>query len=142
MSRCERQGVSWAESGEHRPVPRCPSPDLRWRRYLPTSSLRRLLDQTGRSWSSPWSRSHWWLFFWIDSPYFFTTANAATLAAFIAPIAFFAVAEVLILILGEIDLSVGEVYVLSPFIVKHFNNVGVPIPLGLVLSMLICGVIG
>ncbi len=82
------------------------------------------------------------VFFWIDSPYFFTTANAATLAAFIAPIAFFAVAEVLILILGEIDLSVGEMYVLSPFIVEHFNNVGVPIPVGLVLSILICGVLG
>lgn len=82
------------------------------------------------------------IFFWIESPHFFTLANAPTLAAYTAPIAFFAVAEVLILILGEIDLSVGEMYVLSPFIVQHFNNVGVPIPVGLVLSMLICGVLG
>jgi simple sugar transport system permease protein len=82
------------------------------------------------------------IFFTVDSPYFFTTANAATLAAYIAPIAFFAVAEVLILILGEIDLSVGEMYVLSPFLVEHLNNVGVPIPVGLVLAILICGGLG
>lgn len=82
------------------------------------------------------------IFFWIQSPHFFTTANAPTLAAYVAPIAFFAVAEVMILILGEIDLSVGEMYVLSPFIVQHLNNNGVPIPVGLVLAVLICGILG
>ena len=45
------------------------------------------------------------LFFTVDSPDFFTSSNAAALASFIAPIAFFALAEVPILILGEIDLS-------------------------------------
>src|SRR6266498_4458996 len=57
------------------------------------------------------------LFFTADSADFLTSGNAAALASYIAPIAFFALAEVPILILGEIDLSVGEVYVLSPFIV-------------------------
>src|SRR5579863_2371754 len=33
------------------------------------------------------------VFFTADSPYFFTTSNAAALASFIAPIAFFALAE-------------------------------------------------
>jgi simple sugar transport system permease protein len=47
------------------------------------------------------------LFFTIDSKYFATGTNEATLSGFIAPIAFFALAEVPILILGEIDLSVG-----------------------------------
>jgi simple sugar transport system permease protein len=82
------------------------------------------------------------LFFTIDSPDFFTSANAAALASYIAPIAFFALAEVPILILGEIDLSVGEVYVLSPFVVEYFNNAGIPVPLAIVLSLLICVVIG
>ena len=82
------------------------------------------------------------LFFTIESGYFATGANAATLGDYIAPIAFFAMAEVLVLILGEIDLSVGEVYVLSPFIIMHFNNIGVPVVLGLVLSLLICCLIG
>src|SRR5579859_3445667 len=42
------------------------------------------------------------LFFTIKSPDFFTTSNAAALSSFISPIAFFALAEVPILILGEI----------------------------------------
>ncbi len=82
------------------------------------------------------------LFFTVDSPDFFTSSNAAALASFIAPIAFFALAEVPILILGEIDLSVGEVYVLSPFIVEHLNNAGTPVPLAIVLALVICAVIG
>jgi simple sugar transport system permease protein len=82
------------------------------------------------------------VFFTIESQYFFTGANAQTMAAYIAPIAFFAIAEVLILILGEIDLSVGEVYVLSPFIVMHLNNIGVPVPAGVIGSLVICGFIG
>jgi simple sugar transport system permease protein len=82
------------------------------------------------------------LFFTVDSPDFFTTSNGAALASFIAPIAFFALAEVPILILGEIDLSVGEVYVLTPFIVEQLNNHGIPVPLAIVLSLATSAVIG
>ena len=82
------------------------------------------------------------LFFTVDSPDFFTSSNAAALASFSAPIAFFALAEVPILILGEIDLSVGEVYVLSPFIVQQLNNHGTPVPLAIVIAMVICAGIG
>jgi simple sugar transport system permease protein len=82
------------------------------------------------------------LFFTIDSPDFFTASNAAAMASYIAPIAFFALAEVPILILGEIDLSVGEVYVLSPFIVQYFNNYGIPVLLAIVIAMVICAAIG
>jgi simple sugar transport system permease protein len=82
------------------------------------------------------------VFFTIDSPDFFTSSNAAALASYIAPIAFFALAEVPILILGEIDLSVGEVYVLSPFVVEYFNNAGIPVPLAIVLALVICAAIG
>lgn len=82
------------------------------------------------------------LFFTVDSPDFFTSSNGAALASFIAPIAFFALAEVPILILGEIDLSVGEVYVLTPFVVEQFNNHGVPVPLAIVFALAISGVIG
>ena len=82
------------------------------------------------------------LFFTVDSPDFFTSSNGAALASFIAPIAFFALAEVPILILGEIDLSVGEVYVLTPFIVEQLNNHGTPVPLAIVISLLIAAGIG
>ncbi len=82
------------------------------------------------------------LFFTADSADFLTSGNAAALASYIAPIAFFALAEVPILILGEIDLSVGEVYVLSPFIVEILNNHGTPVPLAIVLALVISALIG
>ena len=82
------------------------------------------------------------LFFTVDSPDFFTDSNAAALASYIAPIAFFALAEVPILILGEIDLSVGEVYVLSPFIVEILNNHGIPVLLAVVIALAISALIG
>src|SRR5882724_4549627 len=82
------------------------------------------------------------LFFTLQSPNFLTGGNASALASFIAPIAFFALAEVPILILGEIDLSVGEVYVLSPFLVEHFDNAGVPLPVSIVLTLAVCAAIG
>jgi simple sugar transport system permease protein len=82
------------------------------------------------------------VFFSVGSPNFLTGSNAGALASFIAPITFFALAEVPILILGEIDLSVGEVYVLSPFIVEQLNNAGAPVPLAIVLALVMCAVIG
>src|SRR6266702_1259999 len=82
------------------------------------------------------------LFFTVDSPDFFTSSNAAALASFIAPIAFFALAEVTILILGEIALSVGQVYVPSPFIVQQLNNHGIAVPLCIVMSLAISALTG
>src|SRR6266700_3817170 len=53
-----------------------------------------------------------------------------------------ALAEVPILILGEIDLSVGQVYVLSPFIVQQLNNHGIPVSVAIVMSLAISALIG
>ena len=60
------------------------------------------------------------------------------LSQFIAPFAIFALAEVPVLILGEIDLSVGQMYIASPFFVTYWNNAGVPVLPSIVLSLLIC----
>jgi len=113
-------------------------------RLLPSSGVRRLTRQVLERQEAVIAVVGVALlvFFTVESPYFFTNANAQTMAAYIAPIAFFAIAEVLILILGEIDLSVGEVYVLSPFIVMHLNNIGAPVLVGVIGSLLICCVIG
>ncbi|MGD0944350.1 MAG: ABC transporter permease [Acidimicrobiales bacterium] len=110
--------------------------------HLPPSGLRRFVDLHLQELVVTAVALALVLFFTVDSPYFFTSANAEALAAFIAPIAFFALAEVPILILGEIDLSVGEVYVLSPFVVEYFNNHGVPLALAIVLTLVVCAGIG
>src|ERR1035441_7190501 len=93
------QGVSLApDSGGISPTPSAQVPPKVDSRYLPTSSLRRLVDQHLQELVIAVVALALVLFFTVDSPYFFTIANAAALASFIAPIAFFAVAEVPILI--------------------------------------------
>ncbi|HYY30853.1 MAG TPA: ABC transporter permease [Chthoniobacterales bacterium] len=78
------------------------------------------------------------IFFTIESPNFFTSDNALVLSQFIAPFAIFALAEVPVLILGEIDLSVGQMYIVSPFFVTYWNNAGVPLLASVALALLVC----
>ena len=78
------------------------------------------------------------IFFTIESPNFFTADNALVLSQFIAPFAFFALASVPVLILGEIDLSVGQMYIVSPFFVTYWNNAGVPVLPSILLALLVC----
>jgi simple sugar transport system permease protein len=78
------------------------------------------------------------IFFTIESPNFFTLDNALVLSQFIAPFAIFALAEVPVLILGEIDLSVGQMYIVSPFFVTYWNSAGVPVLPSIILALLVC----
>lgn len=82
------------------------------------------------------------VYFTVASPYFATAGNGESLSQYIAPIVFFAVAEVFILILGEIDLSVGEVYVFTPFIVYYMNEEGLGVTAGIFIALIISGLIG
>jgi simple sugar transport system permease protein len=82
------------------------------------------------------------IFFTIESPHFFTFDNALVLCQFIAPFAIFALAEVPVLILGEIDLSVGQMYIASPLFVTYWNDAGVPVLPSIILALLMCSVLG
>lgn len=82
------------------------------------------------------------LYFIFASSNFATQQNGITLSQFIAPIMFFAVAEVFILILGEIDLSVGEVYVLAPFIVRYAADAGIGVIPGIFIALAVACLIG
>jgi simple sugar transport system permease protein len=79
-----------------------------------------------------------------NSSTFVSRANfIVLLSEFMAPIAIIAIGEVLLLICGEIDLSVGFIYTFAPF-VMFFLNVyyGVPALLAIILSLvfgLVCG---
>jgi len=128
--------------GNQRMTSNAPAPNEVDSRLIPASGMRRLVDAHLQELVISVVAVVLVVFFTIDSPYFFTSENAATLAAFIAPIAFFALAEVPILILGEIDLSVGEMYVLSPFAVEWLHDAGVPVGVGLIGALLICCALG
>jgi simple sugar transport system permease protein len=72
---------------------------------------------------------------------FFTKDNLANVADATAPFAIIASGEVFLLICGEIDLSVGYIWTLSPFLM-YFFNVYYHFPLILaIVASLICGAI-
>jgi simple sugar transport system permease protein len=111
-------------------------------RRIPASGIRWLIGQHLSELVSTLVAVALVIFFTIESPNFFTSDNALVLSQFIAPFAIFALAEVPVLILGEIDLSVGQMYIASPFFVTYWNNAGVPVLPSIVLALLACGALG
>jgi len=107
-------------------------------RRIPASGMRRLIGQHLSELVSTLVAVALAIFFTSQSPNFFTFDNALVLSQFIAPFAIFALAEVPVLILGEIDLSVGQMYIVSPFFVTYWNNAGVPVLPSIVLALLVC----
>jgi simple sugar transport system permease protein len=82
------------------------------------------------------------LYFAVKVDHFFTSANFITLLPYFAPIAILAVGEVMLMVAGEIDLSIGAVYLFAPFMFYEFNNAGIPLVGDLVLALLCTAVIG
>ena len=74
---------------------------------------------------------------------FFTHTNLITVTQLAAPIIILALGEVMLLICGEIDLSVGFIYQLSPFIMYFLiTNYHVPGLLAILIALLSGPVIG
>jgi simple sugar transport system permease protein len=82
------------------------------------------------------------IYFYFNALHFVSSDNARTLATFIAAPAILAAGEVMLMISGEIDLSVGQVYAFAPFIVVKLHDGGVPVLLCVVLSLIACTGIG
>jgi simple sugar transport system permease protein len=82
------------------------------------------------------------LYFTIKTDRFATIDNFKTLLPYFAPVAILAAGEVFLMINGEIDLSIGAVYLFAPFIFYEINNGGVPLIASLILAMLACMVVG
>ena len=82
------------------------------------------------------------LYFSVTLEQFATSGNFKTLLPYFAPVAILAAGEVFLMINGEIDLSIGAVYLFAPFIFYEFNNGGIPLIASLILAILACMVIG
>ncbi|GLV60298.1 sugar ABC transporter permease [Dictyobacter sp. S3.2.2.5] len=80
--------------------------------------------------------------FQVANDNFLTLGNVKTLAEYTAETVIIAVGEVLILIMGEIDLSVGFTYALAPFIMYIAYNNGLPLFVGIILALLGSALIG
>jgi simple sugar transport system permease protein len=50
--------------------------------------------------------------------------------------------ETMLLISGELDLSVGTVFALAPFLMNSFYELGIPIVIAFLISLLLMGVVG
>jgi simple sugar transport system permease protein len=77
-----------------------------------------------------------------SGPGFSSSENYHTIAQYVAPWAIVAAGEVLVLICGQIDLSAGFVFTLSPFVLMLFYNNGWPLFLALVGSVVVSAAIG
>jgi len=82
------------------------------------------------------------VYFEIANANFVTPANLQTLSQFVAAPVIIACGEIMLLICREIDLSVGQVFALAPFLMENINDVGVPEPLAIVAALAACALIG
>jgi simple sugar transport system permease protein len=80
--------------------------------------------------------------FGASSDEFLSGDNLATLLPFFAPFAILAVGQVLVMASGEIDLSIGSVFLLSPFLVERLVGAGAPLLIAVAGAIACCGLVG
>src|ERR1700745_1730663 len=82
------------------------------------------------------------VYFAASVPHFLTSSGLKALLPYFAPFAILAAGEVFVMINAEIDLSVGAVYLFTPFIFYKLNvNVGLPL-VPAVIGALIAATLG
>jgi simple sugar transport system permease protein len=82
------------------------------------------------------------VYFEIANQNFLTNANVRTVSQFVAAPVIIACGEIMLLICREIDLSVGQVFALAPFLMENVNDWGVPVPLAILAALAVCALIG
>jgi simple sugar transport system permease protein len=81
------------------------------------------------------------IYFWATTNQFFSHGSFVNIAQYMAPYVVIGIGLVLLMVCGEIDLSVGFVWMLAPFTMRTFINSGVPTLLAIVITVLILAVI-
>ena len=82
------------------------------------------------------------IYFSANTSTFFTSENFKTLLPYFAPLAILGAGEVFVMILGEIDLSIGAMYLFAPILFYKLDNAGLGLVPSLVISLLLCMVVG
>ena len=81
-------------------------------------------------------------YFALTTDRFVTGDNFQTLLPYFAPVAIVAAGEVFVMILGEIDLSVGAVYLFIPFVWDKFASLGLGVYPSLILALIVAMGVG
>jgi simple sugar transport system permease protein len=82
------------------------------------------------------------IYFSLSTSTFLTSASFKTLLPFFAPFAILAVGEVFVMILGEIDLSIGATYLFAPFLYYKLAVAGIPHVPCVLIALAGCMVVG
>lgn len=82
------------------------------------------------------------IYFSANTSTFFTSENFKTLLPYFAPLAILGAGEVFVMILGEIDLSIGAMYLFAPILFYKLDNAGLGLVPSLLISLLACMVVG
>jgi simple sugar transport system permease protein len=82
------------------------------------------------------------IYFSANTSTFFTGENFKTLLPYFAPLAIMGAGEVFVMILGEIDLSIGAMYMFAPIVFYKLDTAGLSLVPSLIISLLICMAVG
>ncbi|MGC8477623.1 MAG: ABC transporter permease [Acetobacteraceae bacterium] len=82
------------------------------------------------------------IYFQFANVNFLSNANLQTLSQFIATPVIIACGEIMLLICREIDLSVGQVFALAPFVMERAHDWGLPVPLAMAVALAVSGGVG
>ena len=82
------------------------------------------------------------IYFGSTAAAFLSPGNIANLAEYAAMTAIIAAGEVMVIICGEVDLSAGNVYALSPFVMYFAHQAGVPFVLSILLGLVAAAFVG
>jgi simple sugar transport system permease protein len=83
------------------------------------------------------------IYFAASTSRFTTTQSFQALLPYFAPFAIMAAGEVFVMINGEIDLSIGAVYLITPFVFyKLSNGVGLPLVPAMIGALIVAMLIG
>ena len=78
----------------------------------------------------------------VASDKFLTTANLMTIVKQISIQSIVAIGMTMIIITGNIDLSVGSIVAFASVCAAMMMNAGLPIPIAIILTVLVAGVLG
>jgi simple sugar transport system permease protein len=82
------------------------------------------------------------IYFALNTSSFFTTANFQTLLPYFAPFAILGAGEVFVMVLGEIDLSIGGTYLLAPYLFYKLSTAGLPLVPSVLVALVACMAVG
>ena len=82
------------------------------------------------------------IYFALTTPQFVSHGSFVNIAQYMGPYVIIGIGLVLVMVCGEIDLSVGFVWTLSPFMMHFFIDSGFPTLLAIVITVLLCSLIG